>query len=545
MKFGQLRVSAAATVAVLSTIAAAQTRPDELFETLEATPHPVGIVRFDLLESALTAGEARTLSLGLAPGRSITLHTFSRAGAWGGGAVWTGAVAGDALGRATLSVTDDVMVGSLRVGRELWAIEPARPGLHRLRQIDENALPACGGAVPVSPSDLGESPLHAPAHLGGTSFQTIDVLVLYTPEAVLAEGGTTQIEAKINLAVAETNQAYANSHVDQRLRLVHQALASGYAETGDFSTELERMRIDGDGFIDEAHSLRNQYCADFVVLIVASVQYCGIGYLMTVPDVSFAPDAFSVTSRVCATGYYTFGHELGHNMGCHHDRQNATVGAYPFSYGYRTPDSQWRTVMAYAPGTRVQLFSNPNVLVAGQPMGIADPSPNSAENWKSLNLVAPVIADFRPACPGTWLTYCTAGTTANGCSGSISAAGVPSASASSGFTLTIAYIEGQKQGIVFYGISGRNQSNWGACSSSYLCLLVPTQRMGVQNSGGTFSWCDGSLNVDWCTFIASAPGALGAPFSAGQAVQAQAWFRDPGSPKTTSLSDALEFVVAP
>lgn len=545
MKFGQLRASAAAALLVLPAYTTAQTRTAELFEALESAPEPVGILRVDLLEDALVAGEPWTLSLRLAPGRAVSLRALSRESAWGGGWVWTGTVAGDPLGSATFSVIGDVVAGSLRIGRELWAIEPARPGLHRLRQVDEDALPACGGAVAVAPADLGQSLLHAPANLGGTSFQTIDVLVLYTVDAANAEGGTGPIEAKINLAVAETNQAYANSQVNQRLRLVHQTIAASYDETGDFNTELDRLRVQGDGFLDEAHALRNQYCADFVVLIVAGTQYCGIGYLMQVPDVSFESYAFSVTSRVCATGYYTFGHELGHNMGCHHDRFNATVGSYPFSYGYRTPDNQWRTVMAYAPGTRVQMFSNPNVQFAGQAMGIADPSPNSAENWKSLNLTAPVVADFRPACPGTWLTYCSAGTTSNGCVASISAAGAPSASAGSGFTLTISVVEGQKQGIVFYGLSGRNQSPWGAGSSSYLCMLVPTQRMGVQNSGGNFSWCDGSLSQDWCAFVASDPGALGAPFSSGQAVQTQAWFRDPGSPKTTSLSDALEFIVAP
>ena len=33
--------------------------------------------------------------------------------------------------------------------------------------------------------------------------------------------------------------------------------------------------------------------------------------------------------------------------------------------------------------------------------------------------------------------------------------------------------------------------------------------------------------------------------AAGDTVWAQAWFRDPPSPKTTHLSDGLEFVVCP
>jgi hypothetical protein len=53
------------------------------------------------------------------------------------------------------------------------------------------------------------------------------------------------------------------------------------------------------------------------------------------------------------------------------------------------------------------------------------------------------------------------------------------------------------------------------------------------------------MHLDWNSYVANDPGALGAPFSVGQLVQAQAWFRDPPSPKTTMLSDALEFAVCP
>jgi hypothetical protein len=38
---------------------------------------------------------------------------------------------------------------------------------------------------------------------------------------------------------------------------------------------------------------------------------------------------------------------------------------------------------------------------------------------------------------------------------------------------------------------------------------------------------------------------LGAPFAAGDAVWSQAWFRDPPSPGTTSMSNALRFTVGP
>jgi len=143
-------------------------------------------------------------------------------------------------------------------------------------------------------------------------------------------------------------------------------------------------------------------------------------------------------------------------------------------------------------------------------------------------------------------TYCTAGTTSNGCLASIGGTGTPSASSGSGFTINVGAVEGQKQGILFYGINntGFAPSTWGG-STSYLCVKHPSQRTGVQNSGGTIGTCSGALSLDWNAYIAAHASALGNPFIAGQHVYAQAWFRDPPSPKSTMLSNALEFSVGP
>jgi hypothetical protein len=126
------------------------------------------------------------------------------------------------------------------------------------------------------------------------------------------------------------------------------------------------------------------------------------------------------------------------------------------------------------------------------------------------------------------------------------ATGTASASASSGFVLRAESVEGQRQGLLFYGISGRQHSPWSnSGTSGYLCVRQPTQRTAPQNSGGTTLACDGVLQVDWNTYRATHPASLGQPFSAGAVVEAQGWFRDPGPVKSTALSNALEFVVQP
>jgi hypothetical protein len=148
--------------------------------------------------------------------------------------------------------------------------------------------------------------------------------------------------------------------------------------------------------------------------------------------------------------------------------------------------------------------------------------------------------------PGVETNYCTAGTSANGCQASISATGSASATATSGFDLMASNVEGAKNGIFFFGKNGRQASPWGS-GTSYQCVVTPVMRGGLLTGTGTPGLCDGAftqdLNARWC---ATCPRPLHNP-GAGATVQTQLWYRDPfnTSNQTTSLSDAIEFVVAP
>ncbi|MFM7297259.1 MAG: integrin alpha [Planctomycetota bacterium] len=144
-----------------------------------------------------------------------------------------------------------------------------------------------------------------------------------------------------------------------------------------------------------------------------------------------------------------------------------------------------------------------------------------------------------------WMArFCASGTSSSGCTPLMSWAGLPRASAASGFTLTASGLEGQKSGLFFYSLSGRQQLAWGA-SSSFLCVKAPTQRCVAQSTAGTAGSCNGFLVFDWLAWRAAYPTALGGPLNAGELVQAQGWYRDPPSAKTTQLTNAIEFLVAP
>jgi Tol biopolymer transport system component len=151
----------------------------------------------------------------------------------------------------------------------------------------------------------------------------------------------------------------------------------------------------------------------------------------------------------------------------------------------------------------------------------------------------------RDACMWPIENYCTAGISSNLCVPSMSASGAPCVSQSSGFVVTCSGLEGQRFGLIFYGVSGRLAMPWGAQSSSYFCVAPQVQRTPPQISGGTAGTCTGSISVDWLDFIATNPGALGVPFTFGEVVDAQCWYRDPPAPRTTNLSDAIEWVTCP
>ncbi len=147
---------------------------------------------------------------------------------------------------------------------------------------------------------------------------------------------------------------------------------------------------------------------------------------------------------------------------------------------------------------------------------------------------------------GLPVPYCTAGVSAAGCSASISATGTPSATATSGFSLIVTAAEGAKNGVFFFGVNGRQANPWGN-GSSRQCVVPPVRRAGLINGTGTAGSCDGTFTQDinalWC---ATCP-RPSKNYGAGALVQAQLWYRDPGSTsnQSTSLSNALEFSVCP
>ncbi|HJW86181.1 MAG TPA: M12 family metallo-peptidase [Candidatus Brocadiaceae bacterium] len=337
------------------------------------------------------------------------------------GFAYVGKLQGVGLSSVTMVVEDGLIAANIVFPGGAYQVRYAGGGVHVVYEVDHSAYPPEAEPIPADlPADAGTDDVSAEAVTLVKGSQ-IEVLVVYTDDARAAAGGTTAMNTLINLAITETNTSYTNSGITQRVRLAHAEEVS-YDESGfNWNTTLSRLTNTSDGFIDNVHTLRDTYKADEVVLLVADNGYCGMAWLMTTVSNAFKTKAFALVNWDCATGYYSFGHELGHNMGARHDWyiDDAKNSPYTYNHGYVNPgttsQTRWRTVMAYNNEcsdrgfscTRIPYWSNPRKKYGGIKMGVASKTNSTctagnlnhpkcdADNHLVLNKTAKTVAGFR------------------------------------------------------------------------------------------------------------------------------------------------------
>ena len=199
------------------------------------------------------------------------------------------------------------------------------------------------------------------------------VMFYYTPQFADI---TPDISGFVDQLLAETNQGYLNSDVKLKVRK-HCIEAADIKEVESSLEMLKNFRRMKKSVAELRHS------ADAAVLLVKNLKNsCGIAYLNQIKTGS----TLSIVQKSCAVGYYSFGHELGHNMGLHHNPEVVDNEYYPFGHGYLIPSSPrnpgYRTILAYStPGYRIRVnyYSNPEVTynITGSSTGKAGVSDNA------------------------------------------------------------------------------------------------------------------------------------------------------------------------
>jgi len=247
-----------------------------------------------------------------------------------------------------LSTKEDAIFGSIVdiTKNQIYQFQPKHDG--KIHMIHKDVAEFIDEGEPIT-KERGTGIYHA-GGIESTSNDdgsVIDIMIVWTKSAectnsalpedcVLTDVTRNNMIGKTQLAVAETNTAFALSGINTKLRLVHAYLHPTYAET-DLLTALNHITASGD-----IHEKRTKYGAD-VVSFWVNHHKCGLGWLGPSKQYMFA-----VVSHFCATGYFSFAHEFAHNMGCHHDRgtENKCDKA-GLGYGYREKSSKFRDIMAY------------------------------------------------------------------------------------------------------------------------------------------------------------------------------------------------------
>ncbi len=258
---------------------------------------------------------------------------------------------------------------------------------------------------------------------------TVNVMIVYTPAARSwansSGGGIANVVAQ---SMERAQLVLDNSNIQMTMTLVYSGEIA-YTESGSSSTDLYRLTFhegyDPWGYegapyyIDHVHDLRAQYAADLVAMFTHVEDTGGIGWLLSLKD-GRPPLGFSIT-RVQQAGWtYTHIHEMGHNMGLHHHKNQLDLPGKPGSgqpgptvwhdWPENTWSAGWRwvgnnnvrycSVMTYESGayfadgqahSRVAYFADPNINHQGVPSGHA----TEGDNARTLRLTKPFVAGYR------------------------------------------------------------------------------------------------------------------------------------------------------
>lgn len=243
----------------------------------------------------------------------------------------------------------------------------------------------------------------------------IDVMVVYTPAALAAEGSTSAINNNIALAMQKGNEVHSNSDTRVHLNLVHSA-ETAYTESGDPAWDLNKLTYTGgsNSEMDLVHTWRDAYSADLVCLLEDEPGTGGLGW--TLVDELGSPGFAFCLARVQQSDWtYTVVHEWAHNMGCSHSKTQAlspwrSDDLFPYSAGWQWADTSASATIGYCSimtyedfdgnsgngdeYEEVPYFSNPDISYTGDstnPVGHVD----DGDNARTIRATRHPVADYR------------------------------------------------------------------------------------------------------------------------------------------------------
>ncbi len=380
LAIGALSLSAQAQVFQAASGGLSLERHQELQADPLAVPDRWRVARFDRSEVARASDSDTPLVLNLFNDVEVRGRVKATKDLGGGASFTSGSLEGG--GHFSIFVHGSGIVrGEVHSSEGVYAMRSEGEDFNQvlIRQQDVSELPGCGnealpagGEVPAGAwRPLGPAAgagaggwsrqaRQAPAPADDEASEAIDILVLYTQRVEDHEGGPEQVKATIENEMAKMNQILDNSGLSHRqVRLAMEKV--DYEQTENIGLDLSNLdlteedhqyRNDGRDYsaLDEVQSsLMEEHQADLVHLFVlegrgACGQATSYWYnheYRVQRDCENADDnescvehtrrkywrdlirgIFSISSIICSTNGPTFAHEIGHNLGLRHNRED-------------------------------------------------------------------------------------------------------------------------------------------------------------------------------------------------------------------------------
>ena len=245
---------------------------------------------------------------------------------------------------------------------EDYDIEYCGNDIHVVKQMDRSRMPRANHLMNGEVGNVAtrtEEPEMSVTDT--TTIVTFSIKFYYTPQFATV---TAKVDGFIKQAIAVTNQGFINSKAPLRVQS-----CGSERTTFDEIVNSDEMWDKFTTYIGTAEELRGT--ADAATLLVADSDVCGLSNM----DATGSGETITLIAKSCVLTQYVLGHELGHNLGLGHNKEQEANEIYPDGLGYLIPGGKYMTIQAYSSKLEemeINYYSNPDVVFpkTGQPTGI-------------------------------------------------------------------------------------------------------------------------------------------------------------------------------